>query len=58
MRGPQVLMASCAAAAFTWACGSTPTVPTKTPAAFGGLFNNKGRPFVGFFQLCLEESGF
>jgi hypothetical protein len=27
-------------------------------SVFGGLFNNKGRPFVGFFQLCLEESGF
>jgi hypothetical protein len=25
---------------------------------FGGLFGDKGRPFVGYFQACLERSGF
>ena len=27
-------------------------------SVFGGVFNDKGRPFVGYFQLCLEGSGF
>jgi hypothetical protein len=27
-------------------------------SVIGGLFNDKGRPFVGYFQLCLEGSGF
>jgi hypothetical protein len=25
---------------------------------FGGLYGDKGRPFVGYFQACLERSGF
>lgn len=25
---------------------------------FGGLFGDRGRPFVGYFQACLERSGF
>jgi hypothetical protein len=27
-------------------------------SVIGGVFNHKGRAFVGYFQLCLEESGF
>jgi len=26
-------------------------------SVFGGLFDHQGRDFVGYFQLCLEESG-
>ena len=27
-------------------------------SVFGGFFNRAGKPFLGYFQICLEQSGF